>query len=304
LVAYPLALGARARASLDPSIAAVLASLVMLVVAWTARSAFDPGRRMMGLVPLAEGVVLAVLLWRALGLEPREPRVTLLLSAALAFLNAALAMLLGAGWLVTLWAIEAAALVWIFGRARHPALPAWAALLAAVVFFRLAFDSDLFVRWAVYVVSALAMFAAAVFLRFHVRWLQRAFSVAGLFELWFLINIVIANRFHSANGALNFDFATSQPKENVWYTLAWAVIATGLLILGYLVRWPAARGAALALLVAAVFKAFLFDLPNLTGMYRAASLFGLGASLVVVGLTLQKFMTGPSADAPPAGQPS
>ena len=95
--------------------------------------------------------------------------------------------------------------------------------------------------------------------------LQRAFSVAGLFELWFLINVVIANRFHSANGALNFDFATSPPAENVWYTLAWAVIATGLLILGYLIRWPAARGAALALLVAAVFKAFLFDLPHLDG---------------------------------------
>ena len=56
------------------------------------------------------------------------------------------------------------------------------------------------------------------------------------------------------------------------------MIATGLLILGFLIQWPAARGAALALLVAAVFKAFLFDVPHLGGVYLAASLFGLGAS--------------------------
>ena len=106
---------------------------------------------------------------------------------------------------------------------------------------------------------------------------------------------MIANWFHSANGAVNFDFATSRPAENVWYTVAWAVIATGLLILGFLIRWPAARGAALALLVAGVFKAFLFDVPHLDGGYLAASLFGLGASLVVVGVTLQKFTTGRDA---------
>jgi len=100
---------------------------------------------------------------------------------------------------------------------------------------------------------------------------------------------------------LNFDFATSQPAENVWYTVAWAAVATGLLILGFFIRWPAARGAALALLVAAVLKAFLFDLPHLGGVYLAASLSGLGASLVVVGITLQKFTTSRSPGVPPAG---
>lgn len=298
-VGYPLALGARAGASLAPSIAAVLASLLLFVIAWMTRAAVDAEHRwVMGLVPLGESLVMAALLWRALGHAPHEPRVTLLVSATLAFFNVALAMLLPAGWLVALWAIEAAALVWIFTRVRHPALPAWAALLAAMVFFRLAFDADLFVLRAVYVVCGLAMFVAAFLIRRDVPALQRAFSVAGLFELWFLINLVIANRFHSANGALNFDFATSRPAENVWYTVAWAVIASGLLILGFLVRWPAARGAALALLVAAVFKAFLFDLPHLGGVYLAASMSGLGAARVVAAITLQKFSAGRSAGSP------
>jgi hypothetical protein len=316
-VAYPLALGARARAPLDASIAAALAGVVMFAVAWTARHAVDAHHLwLLGLVPLTESVIMAVLLWRTRGLEPPEPRTTLLISVTLAFFNVALAMLLpdgwlfafpvlvSKGWLVGLWSIEVAALAGIFTLARHPAVAVWAALLAAVVFLRLAFESDLFVCWAVYVVAGLSMFVAAFLVRRDVPWLQRAFSVAGLFELWFLINIVIANCFHSANGALNFDFATSQPAENEWYTLAWAVIATGLLILGYVIDWPAGRGAALALLVAAVFKAFLFDVPQLHGVYRAASLFGLGASLVVVGITLQKFSPWRTAAVPPAGAPS
>jgi hypothetical protein len=304
-VGYPLALDTRARASLDPSIAAGLASLVMLVIAWMTHAALDePHRWWAGLVPLAESVVLGVLLWRALGWEPRKSRVTLLLSLTLVFFNVALPMLLlwgavGKAWLVALWALEVAVLVRVFVRTRAAALLPWAAGLALVVFLLLAFDSDLFVFRAVYVVCGLAMFVAAFLIRWDVPIVQRAFSVAGLFELWFLVNLVIANRFHSANGALNFDFATSPPAENVWYTLAWAVIATGLLILGYLIDWKAARGAALALLVAAVFKAFLFDLPHLGGVYRAASLFGLGASLLIVAITLQKFAAGWNTADPP-----
>ena len=310
-VAYPLALGARAKASLDPSIAAALASLFMLVIAWMTRADVDPQHRwLIGLVPLAEAVVMAVLLWRALELEPREPRITLLASVTLAFFNIAVPMLLPEGWLVALWSGEVAALVWMFTRFRHPVLLPWATGLAVVVFLRLALGSDLYVLWTevlwtayvtVYVVSGVAMFAAAYLVRLDVPVLQRIFSVAGLFELWFLINILIANCFHSANGAVNVDFATSRPAENVWYTVAWAAIATGLLILGFLIRWPAARGAALALLVAAVFKAFLFDVPHLGGVYLAASLVGLGASLVVVGITLQRFTTGRDAAGTPAG---
>jgi uncharacterized membrane protein len=138
------------------------------------------------------------------------------------------------------------------------------------------------------------MFAAAYLIRLDRPWLQRVFSVACLFELWFLINILIANRYHSPNGAVVFDFATSQPAEIALYTIAWAVIATGLLILGFLIRWPAARGAALALLLLAVFKCFLSDLPRLGGLYLTASLVGLGLSVAVVGIVLQRRWVGKS----------
>lgn len=300
-IAYPLALGARAKASIVPYVAAGLASLVVFVIAWPAPKA--------GWIVLAEAALMGVLLWRVLKLDPREPRLTLMVTLTLAFFNVAVAMLLPHLFVLVL-ALETAVLSWLFTRVRYPLLLLWAAGLAAVVFFRLTFDADLYARWYVYVICGLAMFAAAYLLRnvpalqrafswsgstvartlrIDIPALQPAFSVAGLFELWFLINLLIANCFHSANGALTFDFATSQPAENVWYTVAWAVIATGLLIFSYLIRWPAARGAALALLIAAVFKAFFFDLWYLHGTDLAISLLGLGASVAVVGIVIQRF---------------
>lgn len=300
-IAYPLALGARAKASIAPYVAAALASLVVFIIAWPAPKA--------GWIVLAEAALMGVLLWRVLKLDPREPRLTLMVTLTLAFFNVAVAILLP-HLFVLVFALETAVLSWLFTRVRYPLFLLWAAGLAAVVFFRLTFDADLYGRWYVYVICGLAMFAAAYLLRnvpalqrafswsgstvartlrIDVPTLQGAFSVAGLFELWFLINLLIANGFHSANGALTFDFATSQPAENVWYTVAWAVIATGLLIFSYLIRWPAARGAALALLIAAVFKACFFDLWYLHGTDLAISLLGLGASVAVVGIVIQRF---------------
>jgi hypothetical protein len=306
-VAYPLALGTRVKASIAPHSAAALASLVLFICAWLARGDLDDAHRWLaGLVPLGEALVMLALLGFALRIEPREPRVTLLASLTLAFFNVALPLLLWKGWVVVLWAIEVATLVWLFTRLRHPVLPVWGAGLAVILFLSLAFDSDLFaVYWffghrywpiyvAIYVICGVAMFAAAYLIRLDKPLLQRLFSVFCLFELWFLINILIANWFHSANGAVNFDFAASKPAENVWYTVGWAVIATGLLILSFLIRWPAARGAALALLIAAVLKCFLSDLPLLSGLYLTASLLGLGFSVAVVGVVLQRRWVGKS----------
>lgn len=297
-VAYPLALGARAKTSVAPYTAAALASLVLFIIARTTVLA--------GWVALVESVLMAVLLWRALKLEPREPRVTLLLALVLAFSDIAIASLLPKPWAVTVFALGVVVMVWLFLRLRHPLLLLWATGLAAFVFFRLAFDADLFgVIWridhypvriyvAVYAVCAAAMFVAAFLIRFEQPLLQRVFSIACLFEFWFLLNLLIANCYHSSNGAVVFDFVTSQQAESVRYTIWWAVIATALLIVSFLIRWPAARGAALSLLIAAILKCFLIDLSHLTGPYLNASLIGLGLSLAVVGVVLQRRWVGKS----------
>jgi len=284
-VAYPLLLGARAGASIAPYTAAALASLVLLIAAWPDYA---------GVVALIEAAVMLLLLRTARTLQPPEPRVTLAATAALALFNIALPRLLPGGWVVVAWALESAALVWLFTKHRHPLALIWGTGLAVVVFFRLAFDANLFTAYWAYAVCGVAMFAAAYVIRYQSPLLQRIFSIFCLFELWFLINLIIANRFHSSNGAVVFDFAVSQPAENAVYTISWAVIATGLLILGFLIRWPAARGAALSLLIAAVLKCFLSDLPRLSGPWLTASLVGLGLSVAVVGVVLQRRWVGKS----------
>src|SRR2546430_14275983 len=68
-------------------------------------------------------------------------------------------------------------------------------------------------------------------------------------------------------------------------------IATGLLIFGaFVIRWPAARGAAIALLIVAIAKCFFNDLLRLAGIPLVVSLAGLALSLVLVGMVMQKFL--------------
>jgi uncharacterized membrane protein len=96
--------------------------------------------------------------------------------------------------------------------------------------------------------------------------------------------------------ALNLDFISGSPREDVTYTVAWALISTGLLIAGLLFGWRGARWGALGLLGATIFKAFFHDLPLLDGVDRTVALFTLAASLVVVGVVLQKFSAARSRD--------
>jgi hypothetical protein len=316
-IAYPLALGARVKESIAPYVAAALAGLVFFASGWTVRNDVpDAHRWLIGLIPLAVALAMLGLLWRLPAGEPggprgargpreprdpRKPRLTLVASTALAFFNASILMLVPKQLAVVLWALEVVALVWLFTRFEHGVLRVWSTLVAAAVFFWLAFDADLYAPWSVYAVYSVcgaAMIAAAYLARRDAPAVQRLLSVAGLFELWFLLNIGIANGYHAANGALTFDFVSTSHAADATYTIAWAVIATGLLILGFLIEWPAARGAALALLLTTIFKCLVNDLPRLRGLYLAASLLGLALSLVVVGVLLQKRLSAKAVDVP------
>jgi Predicted membrane protein (DUF2339) len=316
--------GARAGGPLAPYVAAVLASLVFFAAGWTVRNDLaDAHRWWIGFVPLLAALAMLLLLWRMPGLAPPGPlppsegsslraffqralapperRLTLVAAAALAFASVAIVMLLPKPWAVCLWALEAAALAWLSTRLAHDVLAAWSTLLAAAVFLWLAFDADLYEPWrfvAVYTVCGAAMIAAAFAVRRAAPALWYLLSVAGLFELWFLINLAIANGFHAANGAVTFDFVSTPHAADALYTIAWAVIATGLLIAGYLIDWRPGRHAALALLLATVAKCLANDLPRLRGLALAASLLGLALSLAVVGVVLQKQMAAATVNDP------
>lgn len=284
-IAYALLLGPRAGESAAPYVAAALASLVLLLSAWAALD-HTPLQPYTGVVPLLEAVVPGFVLWRTFRFEPREPRFTLLVSTTLAFFSAAIPMLLPPLWTVVLWAIEVAALMFLFTRLPHPALAIWAVGLASVVFLRLAFEADLDRSRTLFIVCGLAMFAAA---RFSPPMLRLAFSLFGLTELLFRINIEVGNYYQSTGGAMNLQLVSE--RQDATYTIVWAVVATSLLAIGVFFRWRGARAGALGLLILTIFKCLGHDVRSLHDDYRVASLLTVGLTLVVAGALLQTFGT-------------
>jgi len=147
-----------------------------------------------------------------------------------------------------------------------------------------------------YLVSAAAFFAAAYFWPRDVKPGPAPWNVGGTILLFFLLNIEIAD-FYAEGQALTFDFLSATLAKGLTYTIGWALFAIGILVAGIVFRSRPARIAALSLLVVTILKCFLHDLGRLGGLYRVASLLGLAASLVVVGLLLQKFVMAKAARA-------
>jgi uncharacterized membrane protein len=102
------------------------------------------------------------------------------------------------------------------------------------------------------------------------------------------INLEIANAYSSLP---QFTWRFERvPARDLTASIAWAVYALVLLGLGVRQGRSALRWASLVLLMLTIGKVFLFDLGNLGGLYRAASVFGLGLSLLLVSVLYQRFV--------------
>ncbi len=91
--------------------------------------------------------------------------------------------------------------------------------------------------------------------------------------------------------------ATHLPARDLTLSTSWIVYGLAWLGVGMWKRVQAARWCSLAILLVSLAKVFLFDLAHLEGLYRVASLFGLGLSLVVVSLLYQRFVFRDDGDA-------
>ena len=316
-ILYPLSLGARVRQSLHPHLAAVIASAAFFFFARD--SMMDLGYEpVIGVLPLAQAVVMLLLLWQLLRVEPAEARqlgrLAMTAGAALAFITVAIPLQLDKEWITIAWALEGAALVWLFTRIPHRGLVAWAAGLLIAVFVRLVFNPNVFgyhpaehrviFNWYMYtyLVPAASFYAAAY-------WLPRAWkrsiaaaSAMGTVLLFVLLNIEIAD-FYATGPALTFNFFSSSLAQELTYTMGWAVFAIAMLIAGIVMHARAARVAALVLLLITILKCFLHDLQRLGGLYRVGSLLGLALALVIVGVLLQKYVIAKPAASEPVAAP-
>jgi uncharacterized membrane protein len=309
---WPLGSGESAVRTREPWLGAILASAPFFFVARQALVAGGYGA-VIGALPLAQAVAMALLLRRLLAIEPGHhrdrARLALVSGAALAFVTVAIPLQLDKQWITIGWALEGGALAWLYRRIPHRGLLWTSAGLLGAAFVRLALNPEV-LRYAprsampvfnwylyTYLLCAAALVAAGWLLRREEERLLHglprvstaAFAGAGVL-LFLLLNIEIADFYaEGPTFALRFGARLAQ---DLTYTIGWLVFGIGLLAVGIASRSRGARLAALALVAVTAGKGFLYDLSRLGGLYRVASFVGLAVALALVSLALQRFVLG------------
>jgi hypothetical protein len=316
--AYPVLRGRAAATEREPYFGAIAASALFFI---GGRTAFESGNLgwMVGVIPVVAGAVLALLLRHLLSMQtPGERdmgRLALVAGSALAFVTVAIPLQLDHQWITIGWALEGAALAWLFVRIPHRGLLYATVALLAAVFVRLALNPEIFFyeprgpmrifNWYLYtyLVCAAAMLFAGTRLartedQFLETWVPRPSQLlpaAAVVLLFLLLNIEIAD-YYATGPEVTFRFGVTV-SQDLTYTIGWLLFGMGLLAAGIYLRQKAARIAAIGLIAVTTVKCFLYDLGSLEGLYRVASFVGLALSLALVSLVLQKFVLSKPRDA-------
>lgn len=119
--------------------------------------------------------------------------------------------------------------------------------------------------------------------------LARGAGIAAL-ALAFLYLSLEARHFFQGN---RLDLGDTSDGEWYAYSAVWLAFAASLLAAGIARGLPTLRLAGLVIGGIVAVKAFLFDMAALTGLYRAASFLGLGASLVALAWLYQRVAATP-----------
>lgn len=209
-------------------------------------------------------------------------------------------------WITIGWALEGLALIWLFHRVPHPGLRATGVVLLSIAFIRLALNpavleyhrsaSTPVLNWYLY-----AYGLVTVCLLVGARWLAPPHNrvwgwnippflyTLGTILAFLLVNIEIADYF-SDGEALTFQFSGSFARD-MSYSVAWALFALALLIIGIWKRQPAPRYAAIGLLLATLVKLFFHDLNRLDQLYRIGAFIVVAVILIVASFLYQRFVS-------------
>jgi len=266
---------------------------------------------MVGALPVAQGAVLALLLRQLLRMQPAGERdlgrLALVGGATLALVTVAIPLQLSHQWITIGWAIEGAALAWLYTRVPHRGLLYWSLGLLGAVFSRLALNPEVFLyeprgglrilNWYLYAYltcAAAMLLAAWWFSRTNDRIpgvpgrLSQILPGGAVILLFLLLNIEIAD-FFAVGPSIMFRFGAGV-SQDLTYTIGWLVFGLIMLAICIYLHNRVGRIASLLLIVVTTFKCFLYDLSSLGGLYRVASFVGLALSLALVSLALQKFV--------------
>ncbi len=225
-------------------------------------------------------------------------------------------------WITLGWAMEGAALCWLFGRVPHPGLRGLGAVLLTVAFVRLALNPAVLayqvrgdtpiLNWQLYTYSLTiaALSSAAAWLKpphhltGHIN-LRALFSGMAVILLFLLLNIEIADVFTPAGSrSIAFDFHGNFARD-MTCTIAWSLFALGLLMAGFWKHLAPVRYAGIGLLAIALLKLFLHDLDNIGSGYRIGAFMIVAVIALAASFLYQRFQTEtkPAAPPPPAENP-
>ena len=250
-------------------------------------------------------------------------------AVALGFVTMAIPLELKRAWLTVSWALEGTVLLVLWIKWKHPGLKYTAIGLFGAVVFRLVLnpfvlqydpgsDGRIF-NWLMYtyLIPVGAMLAGCKLLK---NWEQKlahareaflyrrkqpvfcyALGFSAILVVFVYLNLAVF-KFYSSSGPLEITLVR-HPARDLTLSLVWAGYGLSLMALGIRRKFTALRRLSLGLVILTLSKVFLYDLGELTDLYRVASLFGLAVSLLAVSIIYQKFVTLEDRGSGPAHSP-
>lgn len=235
----------------------------------------------------------------------RNAQLALFGGASLFFITLIFPLQFSKQWLTLSWAMEGVALLWLFHRVPHPGLRLTSLALLLTSFIRLVNPFILgyhprsdtpILNWYLYTygLTALCLFLAARLLapprdRLLGSSLPPILQSLGTIVLFVLVNLEIADYFTLAGTErLMFEFSGNLPRD-LTYTIAWAIFALALVVIGVVRRLGPCRWAGMALLLVTLAKLFFHDLANLDALYRVGAFIGVAVIAFAASFLYQRF---------------
>jgi uncharacterized membrane protein len=208
-------------------------------------------------------------------------------------------------WLTIGWALEGAALIWLFHKIPHPGLRGLGVALLLGTFLRLGLNPSILFdypaggyplfNWYLYTygIAIFCLLAGARLLapprnrilQFNV---PPVLYALGTILAFILMNVEIADLF-STGVSLKLQFSGDLAR-GMTYSIAWALFALGLIVIGIRKQLRSVRFAAIGLIGVTLIKLFFFDLSQLDQLYRIGAFVGVAVVLISASAIYQKWV--------------
>jgi len=118
---------------------------------------------------------------------------------------------------------------------------------------------------------------------------RKALRIAATFLVFVYVTLEVRRSFQGSEMGLTI-YSHVADAEIYAYSAVWIAYSLALLAVGILQKSSFWRYSSLAVLMVTVLKIFLYDMSDLTGLFRVASFLGLGLTLIGIGSLYRRFV--------------